>query len=972
MALVDPLDALNYRTSPNFLLPSDFHTAIDYSYIFRKAGQSCSLQGVYVLRGETRMPIIPLVYVCRAKSDQEADNVHRLVWNQNVVPFLLVQTPRKVRVYNGFSYQNEPCIHGGNRTQSAFPIDAPVDDVAERLSPLRAEAIDDGTIWRKWGDEVTPATRVDRELLANLRALDGSLCDERGLDPLDKQTSHALIGKFVYLRYLKDRGILSNRKLEKWEIDPNAVFSPDPLPSAFWKLMDRLEEWLNGSVFPLKPTCRVKACHLQRVAAILSGGQPSGQLHLGFERYDFSHIPVQMLSVLYQQFLHNPRTDGHAPEGKNVGAYYTPLPLVDFILNELDDQHTLSEGMKVLDTACGSGAFLVQCYRRLIERRCTATRQTSLCPSELRELLQQSIFGVERDGDACRVAELSLILTLLDYVVPPDLENTHNFKLPDLHNCNIFEADSFDPHSAWARDHNDSKFDWIVGNPPWISLKSDKIAPADKHVWEWIQKNRDEFPVGGNQVAEAFLWKALSFAKPDGVVGLLLPAMTLFKNESRSLRQKLFTKAAVWCVANLSNLAFVLFEGAKAPAAAFFFRRRLSSRNGNHNDTLEDMEDESILIYSPLLASQEFIRPSRANECQAAWNLPVNASEVREVPLASVATGAMLPWKLSMWGSHHDLRIFRKVGRQFRTLGEYAKKNGLMIHEGLQLRAEDSKEPVEFVEELVGKHRLAGVGRCGRLFAFPPQARVKIERKNAYTRKGRASLSIMVSKGPHIIVDAARRFSVFWQDFLVVPARYIGISGNEDKSRFLKILSLYLSSDFALYHQFLNCPQWGIDRALATLAALRELPVPIESIIEKDLKSWCQLHSELVRASKAGSSNCSLADKPNQNHMPELLLQLNRRVYDLLKLTDTERSIVDEFVNIRVGLNHGKVSEPSVAHPKEADTRRYLQTLKDQLDTFVSGQTGVQHEILAVYDRDSAVIRIDLKSKAHRPIPICL
>ena len=31
------------------------------------------------------------------------------------------------------------------------------------------------------------------------------------------------------------------------------------------------------------------------------------------------------------------------------------------------------------------------------------------------------IFGVDVDGEACRVAQLSLLLTLLDYVEPPDL-----------------------------------------------------------------------------------------------------------------------------------------------------------------------------------------------------------------------------------------------------------------------------------------------------------------------------------------------------------------------------------------------------------------------------------------------------------------------------------------------------------------------------------------------------------------------
>ena len=56
-------------------------------------------------------------------------------------------------------------------------------------------------------------------------------------------------------------------------------------------------------------------------------------------------------------------------------------------------------------------------------------------------MLTQQIFGVDRDGDACGVAELSLILTLLDYITPPDLENNPDFQLPSLRNKNIFEAD---------------------------------------------------------------------------------------------------------------------------------------------------------------------------------------------------------------------------------------------------------------------------------------------------------------------------------------------------------------------------------------------------------------------------------------------------------------------------------------------------------------------------------------------------
>jgi type I restriction-modification system DNA methylase subunit len=91
------------------------------------------------------------------------------------------------------------------------------------------------------------------------------------------------------------------------------------------------------------------------------------------------------------------------------------------MLAELAERRPLQRGMRVLDPACGSGAFLVQCYRRLIEREFPPG--TTPQPAALRELLVKHIYGVDVEEDACNVAELSLILTLLDYVEPPDLED---------------------------------------------------------------------------------------------------------------------------------------------------------------------------------------------------------------------------------------------------------------------------------------------------------------------------------------------------------------------------------------------------------------------------------------------------------------------------------------------------------------------------------------------------------------------
>lgn len=605
MATPKLLSELAYDQSPYFLQRDcgDLERAKDFAHIFNKAAATCSLQGVYVLRDDSRAEqasVVPVVYVCQADSEQEADAIHRKVWNQNVVPFLVVITRRNIRLYSGFRYHRDaatPDQQGILNAAIAF------NEIAEHLGPLRAEAINDGSLWKKWGNEVTPETRVDWRLLDQLSLLDQWLRQQG----LDRAISHALIGKFVYLRYLRDREILSDRKLERWNISPQNVFSRNATLKDSWSLIDDLDEWLNGSVFPLTSTQKagVKAEHLKRVAGTFSGDDPmTGQLHLDFQAYDFSYIPIETLSVIYEQFLHATETDGTTSKGRQAGAYYTPIPLVNFILDELEDQRPLQKGMKVLDPSCGSGAFLVQCYRRLIHRMKSLDSQTPIGPGTLRDLLVKHIFGVDRDPDACRVAELSLTLTLLDYVEPPDLENNPRFKLPALRDRNIFCVDFFDPNSKWATTSQNNVFDWIVGNPPWLEIRSTSINETDLNAWQWMNEHANVCPTGGNQIAEAFAWKALEHVGPKAVVGLLLPAMTLFKSESAEFRRSFFSQNCVWTIGNFSNLAEVLFaRRSRRPAIAVFYSPRESSN-------IED--DWAIVTYSPFVANQQANRPVRA------------------------------------------------------------------------------------------------------------------------------------------------------------------------------------------------------------------------------------------------------------------------------------------------------------------------------------------------------------------------
>lgn len=149
-------------------------------------------------------------------------------------------------------------------------------------------------------------------------------------------------------------------------------------------------------------------------------------MHLGFKAYDFSYIPLETLSVIYEQFLHAEKRDDGRSKAEEKSAYYMPVHLVNFMLDELEDRKSLGTDGTVLDPACGSGAFLVQAYRRMIEQ--AQAERGPLRPVELRDLLTRRVFGIDQDRDACQVAGLSLSLTLLDYIEPPDLGGRYKGK----------------------------------------------------------------------------------------------------------------------------------------------------------------------------------------------------------------------------------------------------------------------------------------------------------------------------------------------------------------------------------------------------------------------------------------------------------------------------------------------------------------------------------------------------------------
>lgn len=958
MNIQDLLNCLEYSESTYYLSGSSLDVHPSYSHSFRLAKESCGLEGVFTLKEpdpnlSLGKSILPIVYVCKANSESEAAKFHKLIWNQNIVPFFLVETPKYYRLYPGFRFDTRI---GTEKDQSILEIAKTANAVLLNLSDFKASAINSGAIWSRWEKVVTPETRVDTKLLNNLKSLSTWLQNHN----LPRNTAHSLIGKYVYLHYLKDRDILSERKLLQWGIEKGSVFGRNATLTGFQTVTERLDNWLNGTVFPIpeKGSGAPGSDHIQMIAGTFSGDDPkTRQMHLDFQAYNFKYIPIETLSMVYQQFLH---VEG---KGRGQGAFYTPIHLVNFVLDGLDAKKPLRKGMTVCDTACGSGAFLVQCYRRLIECETEKAPQKTLSPFALRELLTEHIWGVEVDEDACGVTELSLILTLLDYVDPPDLEKPaySNFTLPALRNRNIFccEEGFFDPASKWQASKPKEGYDWIVGNPPWKKLNPKKPDKGDKAALTWIKKNKNQFPVSSNQLAEAFAWEVSQHLSPEGLVGLLMPAGTLFKTNGKNFRQRFFSTLNVWCVVNFANLRHLLFKGAVNPAAAFFYSHQ-------HEN---DKSFSRITTYAPFAVNQLPHFETNRRRGKKLWTVIVNANEIKEIPSAEAATGNSLTWKVAMWGSHRDRYLLLSLAKQFPSLAKFKKNHELKIHPGLELRYKYDKEPVVYVREVEGKKELniKVLSGIDDFFAFPKQALRTIEPERSYVRKRGGLKPLQICYPPHIIVNAARKFAVFSDEFIVVPPRQLGISGKASQDTLLKALALYLNSNFAQYHQFLSSTYWGVERDRPDKSDLEKLPIPLDALSPSELSSWAQLYDKLAKATlnEMSKSNSPLfhGRQDPQNILP-LKQKLNDSVYALLGISKAEKWLIEDLLFVRKEMNEGRLAEEAIKPATKDDINKYAKVLKAELNNFLNADVKDQHRLTVYYSSQLAIVEIE-----HPKIP---
>ncbi len=465
---------------------------------------------------------------------------------------------------------------------------------------------------------------VDTHLLNNLIAL------KKNISQFDTVANNinGLILKCLFVKYLEDRSILPNNSF----VEILQKRNPELLHNKFNEI-----SIINGDI--LKKTLHITEKHIEQLEYFFTRDYSQPVL---FYPYQFDKIPIQLISNVYEEFLGATNKE----EKKTKGIFYTRTFVVDFMLShKVYPKIEKEQNITILDPACGSGVFLVQAFKRILDK----PENTILSIDQKATLLKKQIFGVDIDENALQITAFSLYLTLLEGCKIKDIQNQIKIRkpiLPTLIDSNLLKKNTitdnieFDFTINITGEHIKlSKFDCIVANPPWKQLeKKEALKEADiKKTREEIDKNAIYINVNKYQISQAFLLKISELCNDNSEVAIIVNNSNFLNEGAVNFRKEILEKYRLTYFYELSDVAGILFKHTEHPCAVLILDKQNS-------------ENHKIQYITPKLT--EFSRKLRV--------IYYSQKDIKEIKQADLKEEDIL-WRVFVNGNWKDYQLIKKI-----------------------------------------------------------------------------------------------------------------------------------------------------------------------------------------------------------------------------------------------------------------------------------------------------------------------
>ena len=245
---------------------------------------------------------------------------------------------------------------------------------------------------------------------------------------------------------------------------------------------------------------------------------------------------------------------------KKAGAYYTPENVTSYIcrnsiipalsksgnattaealLYEYSQDGTVSEleerfvKLRILDLSCGSGAFLTKAVDVMLEiydlisryhesegtykKGGTITMDKFNKEAQIRQIIEQNIYGMDVNENAVKIARLSLYFKLVTTSEPLPTLSSKIVAGNSLIKSRDKVFDKSDPMTAFSEILMFGGFDVILGNPPYVEDRKSNIT---------YPKMMERTKGCGNTYAW-FIERGLELLKIGGRLGYIIPVSAM-------------------------------------------------------------------------------------------------------------------------------------------------------------------------------------------------------------------------------------------------------------------------------------------------------------------------------------------------------------------------------------------------------------------------------------------------------------
>lgn len=568
---------------------------------------------------------------------------------------------------------------------------------------------------------------------------------------------------------------------------------------------------------------------------------------------------------------------------KSGGIYYTPQPIVHYVIEQTIDvslQHShrdvsteylyQADTLRIVDPACGGGAFLVAAYQRLLDWHLRSYKtsenhfaklergadgQWKLTFAERSRILQEHIYGVDLDPQAVAVTQLSLWLKLLE-----DLPEPLQSPLPDLSRnicCGdaVMQQDGFDWKKAFANVMQTGGFDVVIGNPPY--LDSEWMAVHLPHCRHYCSKHYRS-ATGNWDLFCIFIEKSIALCRSGGLISLVVPNKLASADYARSVRQMLSQENQLLTVRDYSQVA--VFAASVYPMVFVAQKTGVQSINQSKDQSKNQ-------------PSKNYDSPVRYERMQDLYQV----QQTRSLRLHSSDPGQ--GWRLS--SNHQQSCLLARLQHDFPKLGDVAQVRGAAtvaeayrIQPLIQTNSTPAPEDLQIVNSgtidryrflwgerplrYLGQSYLHPVIRAKQCAELPTQRYQQAKRTKLIVAGMTQRLECAIDSVGAIL--AGKSTSIIWMVEGAIDLRYLlGLLNSQ-------LLSFYFSHSFGG-----NRLQGGYLRVGPP--QLRALPVVIPKLdCAIDRKNYQQIIDWVEQ-------------RPYQ---PQLDQEIDRLVYRLYRLTDAE------------------------------------------------------------------------------------